>query len=366
MVKLFNYNIHNIIKVQSEIVLHELTYFETPSIKGPDIVLKIKPIFTDKDFIKFNSKRKLLKKDINKNKKIKEVKYSEHFGPLGAEFLIKFDEETIEITINKFISFSKHVVYVNLIEPLLRFLFIAKGYVLLHSACMSIENNGFLLSAPPDTGKTTSVIKCVQKKLEFLSDDMTIIHLPDEALCFPKPMTISAHTFRTAVDTTRGQEYNTSGMKLRSFVHSKGGRSFMHRLGDKNVPIFTFNVLGQSIIKPPKFDIKSFLPDTMICKKTNVKSLYFLEKTETNEINELDTKTALNYAIENSDDAFLFPPYNELVNHIEIGGRTAKELLNEEKVMLEKLLSQIKCYALRTNDRSWYKTLLAQAHRNVM
>ncbi len=363
---MFNYNIHNIIKVQSDLILHELTYFETSQIKDPDIILKVKSIFTDKDFIKFNSTRKLLKKDSNLDKdETKEVKYSEHFGPFGAEFSIKFDKKIIEITINKFISLSKHVVYVNLIEPLLRFLFISKGYILLHSACMSIENNGFLLSAPPDTGKTTSVIKCVQKNLEFLSDDMTIIHLPDEALCFPKPMTISAHTFRTAVDTTRGSEYNTPGMKLRSFVHSKGGRSFMHRLGDRNVPIFTFNVLGQSIIKPPKFDIKSFLPDTVVCKKTSIKALYFLEKTEVNEIKELDTQTALSYAIENSDDAFLFPPYSELVNHIEIGGRTAKELLNEEKKMLEKLLSQIKCYALRTNDRSWYKTLLAQTHRNV-
>lgn len=364
---MFNYNIHNIIKVQSEVILHELTYFEIPVLEDPDIILRARTIFTDRDMIKFNSKRKLLKKDINSNKDgKKEVKYSEHFGPIGAEFSIKFYKKPIEITINRFISLSKHVVYVNLIEPLLRFLFISKGYILLHSACMSIENNGFLLSAPPDTGKTTSVIKCVQRNLEFLSDDMTIIRLPDEALCFPKPMTISAHTFRTAVDTTHGQEYNTLGMKLRSFVHSKGGRSFMHRLGDKNVPIFTFNVLGQSIIKPPKFDIRSFLPNTLIRKKTNVKTLYFLEKTESNEIKELDKQTALSYAIENSDDAFLFPPYSELVNHIEIEGKTAKELLNEERMMLEKLLSQIKCYALRSSDRSWYKTLLAQSQGNVI
>ena len=36
-------------------------------------------------------------------------------------------------------------------------------------------------------------------------------------------------------------------------------------------------------------------------------------------------------AIENSDDAFLFPPYSDLIKYIRIEGKTAYDLLQDEK-----------------------------------
>ena len=48
---------------------------------------------------------------------------------------------------------SCHVVYTNIIEPLLRFVMVSRGRMLLHSACVEIGGTGVMLSALTDTGQ---------------------------------------------------------------------------------------------------------------------------------------------------------------------------------------------------------------------
>lgn len=344
---MYYYNIHDIIRVESDVILYELEYFKSKEFKKTD--LSIKTSDSLKGGLRFT--RKIIEDRSNNSHKIL---YTEHFGSAGAQFSIEFGER-IEVTINKLISNSKHVLYVNLVEPLLRFLFISMGFILLHSACLDKNASGLLMSAPPDTGKTTTVLKCVKKGYSFLSDDMTIIRLPNEALCFPKPMTISSHTFKTAVSVSNSRDTDRS-LRLRSLVHSKTGRAFMHKLAKLNVPIFTINTIGQSIVRPPKYSIISILQDAKIKKDTKVDNLYFLKR-EGNEFIQLDTTTALNLAVENSDDAFIFPPYAELLKYISINGKTAIELLEEEKKLLNSFLSGISCYMVKSETRDWFNMI---------
>ncbi|HEY7776932.1 MAG TPA: hypothetical protein VIA09_00190, partial [Nitrososphaeraceae archaeon] len=276
---MYYYNIHDIIKVESDVTLYELEYFTSKEFDNSDLV--VRTVDSLQGGLRFT--RKIIEDRSNNSHKIL---YTEHFGSAGAQFSIDFGGR-IEVTINKLISKSKHVLYVNLVEPLLRFLFVSRGYILLHSACLDKNNSGFLMSAPPDTGKTTTVLKCVKNGYSFLSDDMTIIRMPNEALCFPKPMTISSHTFKTAVSVSNASDKEKS-MRVRSLVHSKTGRAFMHKLAKLNVPIFTINTVGQSIVRPPKYGINSILKDANIKNNTKVDNLYFLKR-EGNEFTKLDT-----------------------------------------------------------------------------
>jgi len=353
---LYCYNIHDIVKVKSEVSLYELEYFASNEFADPDLVINVKKTIPSG----LHFKRTLIP---DPNPEYHKVKYSEHFGRFGAQFSIEFTDK-VSIAVNKLITASRHVIYVNLVEPILRFLLISKGFVLLHSACIDIKGHGLLFSAPPDTGKTTTVLKCIKNGFSFLSDDMTIVRLPNEAMCFPKAMTISAHTYKTAT-TVADNDHDKIQYKLRSLVHSKQGRQFMHKLANYNVPIFTLNTVGQAIIKPPKFKIENLLQSVTIQEKTRVKSLYFLERGSDEQIEEVPTKVALNKAIENSDDAFLFPPYADLIHHINIGGKTAKELLEQEKSMLEKFLTEVKCLVIKSNKRAWYQMVVETAQPKV-
>jgi hypothetical protein len=369
------YNIHDIVRIKSEVQLYELEYFACEEFSD-NIVDMMIIVANDMSLGGIHLKKKLIG---DKSANSFQIKYAEHLGSLGAQFTIRNDKNdgrsfpshgsnrSIEIRVNKLISTSRHVLYVNLVEPILRFLLISKGYILLHSACMDMEGQGrqgVMLSAPPDTGKTTTVLKCVKRGFSFLTDDMTIIRLPNEALCFPKPMTISAHTFNTAVDVAGNGTRNRATLKVRSIVHSKGGRQMMRMLGTHNVPIFTLNTIGQVLIRPPKFKIEDLLQPVKIIERTRVRVLFFLEKGG-EETLALPTEKALKKAVENSDDAFLFPPYKDMLNYISIEGRNAAELLAEEKRMLEAFLSNITCMVIKSDSRSWYSTVMKAIYDTV-
>lgn len=395
------YNIHDIVGVDSQVRIYELEYFRTERLpRQASLIVNVKG-----DIIKntglFHIHRRIIDDDYFTENKIN---YTEHFGPFGSQFSINFSSPIV-VTVNGLIARSRHVLYVNLVEPLLRFLIISTGHVLLHSACIAASNqNSVLLSAPPDTGKTTTVIKCIRKGLGFLSDDMTIITPHQESLCFPKPMTISAHTLHaaiessdntTAIDNTpsstssyphsnssstviansKGQSEtsfarriaensqnnnNRSGLRIRSIVHSKGGRQFMRKLANRNVPIFTINTLGQTIIRPPKFRIEDVIRyhQVKLVPKASAGSFFFLERGSGEEIVSIAKDEALTKAIENSDDAFLFPPYKDILRYLNINGTSASDLLLREKDMIAKLLERTDTKVIRSRSHSWYKAVL--------
>jgi len=134
--------------------------------------------------------------------------------------------------VSKLLDMSKHVLYVNLVEPLLRLLLVPKGYALLHLACLEIDGKAIMISAPPDTGKTSLVLKCLKSSadnnlgISLLSDDMIIASKTGELFSFPKPFTISSHT----LDSVFGMD-TSLWYKIRSNVHSKGGRTAYKGMG---------------------------------------------------------------------------------------------------------------------------------------
>jgi len=353
---LYYYCIHGIARVQSQVALYELEYFECKEFSNPDIIVSVTSSITSG----IHLRRSLIADEYAVYHKIK---YTEHFGSLGAQFSIDFSGP-IKISINGVIARSRHVLYVNLLEPIVRFLMISKGYVLLHAACIDMNGHGILLSAPPDTGKTTAVLKSLKHGFSFLSDDMTIISPPKTAMCFPKPLTISSHTLKTTTIVS-SNGFNGIGIKIRSLVHSREGRESMRKLGNHNVPIFTFNAVGQTLIRPPKFKIEDVMGSVKILDRTNVETLCFLQLGGEEAVN-IPVETALANAIENSDDAFLFPPYEELLEYINIGGKSVKILLEEEREMLGKFLQGISCYILRSSSRSWYHMVDPIAHKAVV
>ena len=384
--------------VDSQVPLYELEYFRTEKLpRQADLIVNVNSNIGNHTGL-FHKRRRIIDDNYAAEKRIN---YTEHFGPFGSQFSIGFSSPIV-VTVNALIARSRHVLYVNLVEPLLRFLIISKDHVLLHSACIATsDQNSLLLSAPPDTGKTTTVIKCIREGLGFLSDDMTIITPNQESLCFPKPMTISAHTFNAAIESSdntnsidntpltypdsssssndilrfegqrkislvrsdSAQSHNNNnhrgGLRIRSIVHSKGGRQFLRKLGNRNVPIFTINTIGQAIIRPPKFRIEDIVRQrAKIIPKASVDSFFFLERGSKEEIVSIAKDEALTKAIENSDDAFLFPPYKDVLRYLNINGASASDLLLLEKNMVAKLLEKTDTKIVRSESRSWYKAVL--------
>ena len=118
-------------------------------------------------------------------------------GPARRKLPRPTSASAIDVEVGPLLARSSHVVYTNIIEPLLRFVMVSRGRMLLHSACVELDGTGVMLSALTDTGKTGTILRLLREHGgRFLSDDMTVIDADGNACCFPKPLTISAHTLR--------------------------------------------------------------------------------------------------------------------------------------------------------------------------
>ena len=103
--------------------------------------------------------------------------------------------ERVEVLAAPLLQRSPHVLYTNVVEPILRWTFASKGYALVHAACFADGDQAFMLTARTDTGKTTTTLKLLDHfPYSFLSDDLTIVCPDGRVLAYPKPLTISRHT----------------------------------------------------------------------------------------------------------------------------------------------------------------------------
>ncbi|MDT4959232.1 MAG: dolichol-phosphate mannosyltransferase [Pseudonocardiales bacterium] len=278
------------------------------------------------------------------------ISYQEHLGRLGANFRVNI-ADTIEVTCSPSLARSPHVLYTNVIEALLRFISVSRGVILLHSACLELNGKGLLLSARTDTGKTGSVLKLLREHgARFMSDDMTIIDPLGNATCFPKPLTISHHTLR-AVQTGDLTPAEWRRLKLQSRLHSKEGRDFGLVLAGMNIPIMGVNCLTQRVVPPPKYNVDRLIECDVI-RNTRVENLFVIERGEP-ALAEIPFAEAIETLVENTDDAYGFPPFRQMAPSIVIGGDDYAELRRKEREILASAISKVRLRRLASNTFSW-------------
>lgn len=345
------YNIHGLVNLKSSVSLPELSLFEVKT-EGTSFELSFfgGKVTDELDLIIETGL------DGFHDRERTNFKYSE-LGSIGASIRVELGHP-LRVGVSSFLAQSKHVVYTNVVEPLLRFLFVSKGHVLLHSACLSTPQGGLLISAPPDTGKTTTILKLVLQSPEFLflSDDMTILDPEGKAYCFPKPPTISLHTLN-AIRYNYTKLYGLPFLVLRSRVHSKKGRSFIRSLGKLKIPIFSMNALGQILIPPPKPPIISLIGPDRLGQTCQINALCFIARGKS-VFKAVSLDSALEMVEANSDDAFNFPPYSDIMGEIEINGRSYWNLKSMESKILRRILKNLRVHFLRTEGYSWHNQIM--------
>src|SRR5258708_38635930 len=152
-----------------------------------------------------------------------------------------------------------------------------RGGMGVDSGWREVDGGGIMLSALTDTGKTGTVLRLLREHGgRFLSDDMTVIDAHGNAWCFPKPLTISAHTLRAvSADDLTGPEWRR--LQFQSRLHSKGGLSIALALARCNLPIMALNAITQILIPPPKYTVDRLVPCPM-ASTTQVRELFIIER----------------------------------------------------------------------------------------
>jgi len=338
----YRYSIAGLLTVGSQVPLPELEYFRAPTLgRHLDIEIRVGKVGRSR----FRSRARLLRFDGPAG-----VRYEEHLGRFAANFAIDLGDR-IQVTVSHLLARSAHVAYTNVVEALLRFALASRGYLLLHSACVELEGHGVLLSARTDTGKTGTVLRLLREAgARFLSDDMTIVAPDGTATCFPKPLTISSHTLR-AVDPGDLARPEWWWLGVKSRVHSKSGRGVGMAIGNQNLPVMTANAITQILVSPPKYDVDRLVA-CELTHSTTVTDAFILER-GTPSLSDVPTTDALRELIENTDDAYGFPPFRYLAPVLVMGGAAYDELRRRELDVLQEALRRVRVRRMVSDSFDW-------------
>jgi dolichol-phosphate mannosyltransferase len=337
--KWFNYDIQGLVRVRSRVGLPELAAFNVAYDIEPDLWVRRRWLG--------GGPRLHVAVDSEPDGTIR---YREHFGRLSAAFSVTPGKPII-LDANWLLVWSHHVLYTNMVEPLLRFMLVTRGHVLLHCAAIESPAGAVLLSAQTDTGKTSTVLRLLMRHAwKFIADDMAIVSPDGTVLSYPKPMTLSSHTMHAVNDRVLPLADRLM-LGIRSRLHSREGRAVGHALGRRNIPIVTLNSWVQILVPPPKYHVTSLI-ECELADRARIDALVVMERGPAlaERAGEDFTTERL---LENTDDAYTFPPFSEMAPKLVIDGLDYPALRTRERELLAQAVSTARRFRVRIEGYGW-------------
>jgi hypothetical protein len=342
----YSYDIHGIIRVSSMFQLPELEYFRVASLsQDPDIRLRLERRYT----------WPWRKERINPSRRSENnIHYEEALGHFGFEVTIAH-KPCIEVAVAPLLRYSPHVLYTNVIEPILRWTFVRKGYVLLHAACVAFDGKAVLVTARTDTGKTSTILQAVEHySCSFLSDDMTIVGRDGKVMSYPKPLTISNHTLHAVNGGAALSVWERFALQIQSRLHSRSGRRVGMQLSETSLPAATMNSIVQMIIPPPKYMVHRLIPKVTYADNATVSHAVVIERGPAFE-ETLSHGEAVDVFVHNGEDAYGFPPYPTLAPSL--SKWDGEDLHRREAAIISDALEYIPTTRLRDPNYAWWQHL---------
>jgi hypothetical protein len=337
------YDIHGIVRIFSNVRLPELERFRVDRSLPVDLAVTCGTARSGKSAGNGRSS----------------IRFAEMFGKTGFWLEIR-PGRPLEVQVGRLLRRSPHVLYTNVVEPVLRWLLVQKGYALVHAACLAANEKALLVTAATDTGKTTTVLRALSNAdagLAFVSDDMTIISRDGSILTFPKPLTISRHTLAAVNGAAQLNTLQRLAPQVQSRVHSKSGRRGALALARGRLPMATVNTIAQMLIPPPKYDIEQLIPGVARSSGGRVHQLVCIELSERDEVKWTSDAEGIETLLRNGEDAYGFPPYPQIARYLYRSGNT--DLRTVEQAIISNALRGCPAVTLRSRERDWWRALPA-------
>jgi dolichol-phosphate mannosyltransferase len=338
---LFSYDIHNIVTVVSEAELPELKHFLTKrEIEKPTIRVRM------------GIPRKQSPGEAETGSYLR---YREIFGHIGFEVGIQMGEQ-VDVVATPTLVLSPHVLYTNVVEPILRWTFVKKGYSLVHGATIAFGQEAFMITARTDTGKTTTLLKILSHQRRtadqaaFLSDDMTIVSSSGVAMTYPKPLTISYHTLR-AINSDTLSPKEKFFLPIQSRIHSRSGRKVASVISKTHLPAATINMVMQMIVPPPKYFVEKLVPKVKLSRVVRLAGMFIIERGE-EQIRPIANQEALEILLKNCEDAYGFPPYDKLKGFLY--HQDGIDLREKEQAIIREAIGGLPATQINSSNLEWW------------
>ncbi|RPI08832.1 MAG: hypothetical protein EHM63_05670 [Actinobacteria bacterium] len=331
------YDVHGLVSVESDRALPELERFLVRSTTtAPSVSIRVARMADVP-----------LGESVNLMRDLPTVSYRER---TGFAMSLSVGPTNVEVTVSPSVARSPHVLYTNVVEPILRWRLVELGYALVHAACFADGEDAFLVTARTDTGKTTTMLKVLDgSSLRFISDDLVILSPDGIVLSYPKPLTISAHTVHALTDTMLTRRERLA-LLPQSRIHSREGRRLAFLLTRYRLPVASINALIQRVIPPPKYHVQRLVRGVESTPSANVAGMFVIQRGGTGE-QHLGPEDSLSVLLSNCDDAFGFPPYASLERLLLAVAED--DLRTAERAIIASALEGVQTRLLRSESLDW-------------
>ncbi|HEX2996566.1 MAG TPA: hypothetical protein VHP14_17200, partial [Anaerolineales bacterium] len=335
-------------KVASMYELPELEYFRVPALTGdPDIRVRL-------ERRRKKDRRRLEHSDGQPRRSLDNIGYGESLGRYGFQIEIA-NKDQVDVAVSPILKYSPHVLYTNVVEPILRWSFVKKGYALVHAACVSFDGQAVLITARTDTGKTSTILRTVDNyTCSFLSDDMTIVGRDGTVLSFPKPLTISNHTLSAVNANSSLKWWEQIALQFQSRLHSKSGRKVGLNLSKSKLPAATMNAIVQFLVPPPKYMVHRLIPKATYANYAKLARAVIIERGD-EYVESLQHEQAVETFVNNAEDAYGFPPYPILADSL--SRWNGQDLHPQEQAIVNEALKPIPTVRLRDPKFNWWQRI---------
>ena len=224
-----------------------------------------------------------------------------------------------------------------------------QNMAVVHSSIVEVaENEGLLLTAFPDTGKTLTALNLVEKNnAKILSDDLNFVSSNKSAYLSSPPFNVSLNTL-SEMDLAR--KFNMRGLTLRRYINSLIGRLAFVPFLPMALHKFGINVNIKDIIKNRVID------------HTKIGKIYFLENSNDERIIEISSDEAQRKLISISERELYFLNSNHMIlAYSYISDNLSFRILKEKYYhIIESLCDGLECYIIRAEKPTQFATLIQQ------
>ena len=332
------YDLHGLLTVASQIPLSDLSYFQTPAPpERIDLQLRVDRHGTP-------------------SRVPGAICYDEHLGRFGFGLTVIPGDFT-EIVVSPLLETSPGFLYTNVVEPVLRWLLVTRGYSLARAGAVGRADAGrpgagrmagaLLITGRGDMGYGLSRL-CRANGLDFMGDDCIIIGRDRRARSFPKPVTAGRGM---TSDQAPGQPI-LPALGLQRLLYSSPVRRLGLFLSERRLPAATVNTYLQRFIPQPKYPLPSLLPEIAVGDEA-VPLVLVDQARGAESLTPLPLETAIDRLLEPGERAFGFQPYPLLVESL--ASWQGRDWQAEERAILRAGLAACLTLQRRATDERWWE-----------
>lgn len=102
-------------------------------------------------------------------------------------YVVGFDSQCAKIYYSGN-RYSYRYLFIYILEAIINYYLLLRGYSLIHAAAFVYKNKAFVVNTTNYGGKTTILLKMIERGASFMSEEMTIISNKGEVLSYPLPL----------------------------------------------------------------------------------------------------------------------------------------------------------------------------------